>query len=136
MKKLFLDTNVVIDLLEKRAPFYKSAIEIFTMAYNKKVKLYISPMTYATASYLLRRHGAEGVKQLLSNFRQLSRVSTANEQTVDASLASRFDDFEDALQYYSAVKCNADVIITRNCGDFKYSRIPVMEPSEYLAALI
>lgn len=74
MKKLFLDTNIVIDLLDKREPFCYDAVRLFTMAYNKKVQLLVSPMTYATASFLLRKHGTEEVRRLLNNFRLLSEL--------------------------------------------------------------
>ena len=135
MKRLFLDTNIVVDVLERREPFCHDAVRLFTMAYNKQVQLIVSPMTYSTASFLLRKHGPEGVRNLLSNFRQLSRVATTNERTVDDSLASQFRDFEDAMQYYTAVKTKADVIITRNAKDFAASKLPVMTASEYLASL-
>ena len=117
MKRLFLDTNIVVDVLERREPFCHDAVRLFTMAYNKQVQLIVSPMTYSTASFLLRKHGPEGVRNLLSNFRQLSRVATTNEQTVDDSLASQFNDFEDAMQYYTAVKAKADVILC--CHDHR-----------------
>ena len=136
MKKLFLDTNIVIDLLDKREPFCYDAVRLFTMAYNKKMQLLVSPMTYATASFLLRKHGTEEVRRLLNNFRLLSRVTTANERTVDESLVSQFADFEDALQYYSALTAKAEAIITRNKKDFANSKIPVMTAGEYLAARI
>ena len=136
MKKLFLDTNIVIDLLDKREPFCYDAVRLFTMAYNKKVQLLVSPMTYATASFLLRKHGTEEVRRLLNNFRLLSRVTTANERTVDESLVSQFADFEDALQYYSALTAKAEAIITRNKKDFANSKIPVMTAGEYLASRI
>lgn len=136
MKKLFLDTNIVIDLLDKREPFCYDAVRLFTMAYNKKVQLLVSPMTYATASFLLRKHGTEEVRRLLNNFRLLSRVTTANERTVDESLVSQFADFEDALQYYSALTAKAEAIITRNKKDFANSKMPVMTAGEYLAARI
>lgn len=135
MTRLFLDTNIVIDLLDRREPFCNDAVQLFTMAYNKQVQLIVSPMTYTTASFLLHRHGAEGVRNLLSNFRQLSRVATANERTVDDSLASQFNDFEDAMQYYCALKAKADIIITRNGKDFSASKLPVMTATEYLATL-
>lgn len=92
-------------------------------------------MTYSTASFLLRKHGPEGVRNLLANFRQLSRVAVSNERTVDDSLASKFRDFEDAMQYYTAIKAKADIIITRNAKDFATSKIPVMNAAEYLATL-
>lgn len=132
MKKVFLDTNVVIDLLDKRDPFYNAAVSIFTLAYEKKLTLYVSPMTYATASYLLRKHGQEQMKLLLNNFRQLSRVTLADEKVVDDALSSAFTDYEDALQYYSALSKKVDVIITRNVRDFKHARIPVLTPDEFL----
>lgn len=135
MTRLLLDTNIVIDLLDRREPFCHDAVQLFTMAYNKQVQLIVSPMTYTTASFLLHRHGAEGVRNLLSNFRQLSRVATANERTVDDSLASQFNDFEDAMQYYCALKAKADIIITRNGKDFSASKLPVMTATEYLATL-
>ena len=132
MTKLFLDTNIVIDLLDKHEPFYHAAIKLFTMAYHKKVILYISPITYATASYLLRKHGQEEVKGLLTNLRRLSRVTTTDEKTVDDALSSSFDDYEDALQYYSALHKKADAIITRNTNDFSAATIPVMTAEEFI----
>ena len=135
MTRLFLDTNIVVDVLERREPFCHDAVRLFTMAYNKQVQLIVSPMTYSTASFLLRKHGPEGVRNLLANFRQLSRVAVSNERTVDDSLASKFEDFEDAMQYYTAIKAKADIIITRNGKDFATSKIPVMTATEYLATL-
>lgn len=135
MKKLFLDTNVVIDLLDKREGFYKAAVALFTLSYKKEIILYVSPMTYATAAYLLRKQGEAQVKLLLRNLRQLSEVTTANDMVVDDALASTFKDYEDALQYYSALKHNVDCIITRNVIDFKNAKIPVLSPDEFLASL-
>lgn len=135
MTRLFLDTNIVVDLLDRREPFCHDAVRIFSMAYNKQVQLVVSPMTYSTASFLLRKHGSEGVRKLLSNFRQLARVSTTDERTVDDSLASQFQDFEDAMQYYTALRANAEIIITRNGKDFKASSLPVMTAGEYLSAI-
>ena len=136
MTRLFLDTNIVVDLLDRREPFCHDAVRLFSMAYNKQVQLVVSPMTFSTASFLLRKHGQEGVRKLLSNFRQLARVSTTDERTVDDSLASQFQDFEDAMQYYTALKAKADVIITRNEKDFAASKLPVMTASEFLATLV
>lgn len=133
--KVFLDTNIVIDLLDKREPFYLSAVRLFTLAYQKKITLFVSPMTYATASYLLRKHGKEGMKLLLRNLRQLSQITIADENVVDAAMASSFNDYEDALQYYSALTKKVDVIVTRNVKDFTSARIPVLLPEELLAQL-
>lgn len=134
MKRLFLDTNIVVDVLERREPFCNDAIKLFTLAYNKQIEIIVSPMTFSTASFLLRKHGPEGVRKLLSNFRQLTRIATAEELTVDNALASQFKDFEDAMQYYTAIGAKADAIITRNGKDFTASRLPVMTATEYLSS--
>jgi predicted nucleic acid-binding protein len=133
MTRLFLDTNIVVDLLDRREPFCHDAVRLFSMAYNKQVQLVVSPMTFSTASFLLRKHGPEGVRKLLSNFRQLAQVSTTDERTVDDSIASQFKDFEDAMQYYTALNAKAEIIITRNGKDFTASNLPVMTATEYLA---
>ena len=111
MTRLFLDTNIVVDLLEGREPFCYDAAQLFTMAHDKRVELLVSPMTFSTASFLLRKHGSEGVRNLLSNLRQLVSVTISDERTVDDSIASQFKDFEDAMQYYSALNANAEIII-------------------------
>ncbi len=136
MTRLFLDTNIVIDLLERREPFCHDAVRIFTMAYFKKVSIFVSPITYTTASFLLRKHGEDGMRRLLSNFRQISHVAATNEKIIDDSLASDFKDFEDAVQYYTALKAKADFIITRNGKDFANSKIPVMTAGQFLNSLI
>lgn len=135
MTRLFLDTNIVIDLLDRREPFCHDAVRLFTMAYEKQVKLIVSPMTYSTAAFLLRRHGPQGVRSLLSNFRQLSSVATSDERIVDDALASPFKDFEDAMQYYTALKAKANIIITRNGKDFADAKLPVMTAAEFLQTL-
>ena len=133
MMRLFLDSNIVVDLLEGREPFCYDAAQLFTMAHDKKVELLVSPMTFSTASFLLRKHGSEGVRNLLSNLRQLVRVTTSDERTVDDSIVSWFKDFEDAMQYYTALNAKADIIITRNGKDFTASNLPVMTATEYIA---
>lgn len=133
MMRLFLDTNIVVDLLEGREPFCYDAAQLFTMAHDKRVELLVSPMTFSTASFLLRKHGSEGVRILLSNLRQLVRVTISDERTVDDSIASQFKDFEDAMQYYTALNAKAEIIITRNGKDFTASNLPVMTATEYIA---
>lgn len=133
MKTVFLDTNVVIDLLDKREGFYPTAVKLFTLAYKGELSLYISPLTYATAAYILRKHPVEKLRILLANLRKLSHVALVDERIVDNALTSEFKDFEDALQYYSALKEDVDAIVTRNVKDFSLSKLPVMTPDEFLA---
>ncbi len=136
MDKLFLDINVVIDLLGEREPFYNSAAKIATLADKTKVKLIVSALTYSTVFYLLSKfEGNEVVKDKLRKFKVIAETSDLTDKIIDKGLSSKFTDFEDALQYHCAVKMDCNILITRNEKDFKESEIPVMTPDEYLNTL-
>jgi predicted nucleic acid-binding protein len=137
MSKLLVDTNVVLDLLAKREPFYDSAAKLFSMADKKKVELSISSLTFANTSYVLTRlKTAAKSREILRRFRVLVKVLTLDEKVIDLALNDlSFKDFEDGLQYYSAIENGQEMIITRDLNDFKGSRIPVMTPEEYLISI-
>ena len=90
-------------------------------------------MTYATASYLIGKRDNSKVKPLLAQLRKLSHVTVADEEVIDQSLASDFEDYEDGLQYFSALRHHIDYIITRNLKDFTESQIKVLSPMEFLS---
>lgn len=132
-EKVFLDTNVVIDLLGEREQFYKSAAKIATLADLGKIQIFVSALTYSTAYYILNRYESnEVVKEKIRRFKVIAETSDLTDIVVDKGLASGFMDFEDSLQYYCAEKMGCKIIITRNGKDFKESAIPVLTPDEYL----
>lgn len=134
--KLFLDTNVVIDLLGEREPFYNSIAKIATLADNGKIHLIVSALTYSTVYYLLSRfEDKEVVKEKIRKFKVIAETSDLTDKIIDKGLSSKFKDFEDSLQYYCAVKLECNMLITRNGKDFKESEIPVFSPDEYLSRL-
>ena len=135
-KKLFLDTNVVIDLLGEREPFYDSAAKIATIADKGKIQLIVSALTYSTLYYILSRfEDKEIVKEKIRKFKVIAETSDLTDKIINKGLSSKFSDFEDALQYYCAIKMDCDILITRNVKDFKESNIPVLTPDEYLKSL-
>lgn len=135
-KKIFLDTNVVIDLLGEREPFYESAAKIATLADKGKIQIFVSALTYSTTFYLLARfENKESVKEKIRKFKVITETSDLTDKIIDKGLASKFSDFEDSLQYYCAVKTDCNIIITRNGKDFKESDIPVLTPDEYLSSI-
>jgi len=135
-EKLFLDTNVVIDLLGERDPFYVSAAKIATLADKGKIQIFVSALTYSTVYYLLSRfENKEVVKEKIRKFKVIAHTSDLTDMIIDKGLASKFSDFEDSLQYHSAVKKECNIIITRNSKDFKESEIPVLTPDEYLTKI-
>ncbi len=131
MKRLFLDTNIVMDMLQRREPFFLAAANIFALSARKEVELYVTPITYATASYLIGKRDESSVKPMLLRLRSLSHVACTDELVVEQALLSEFSDVEDALQYFSASNQSVDYIITRNKQDFKASKIPVLTADEF-----
>ena len=133
MENVFVDTNIVIDLLQKRDEFYKEAQELFTLADRKKVKLYISALTFANTYYILSRfYSSDEAKKILSKFKVLVEVLPTTDKIIELALASDFKDFEDAIQYYTAIENDVDLIITRNKKDFKNVKLPILTAREYL----
>lgn len=134
--KIFLDTNVVLDLLGERENFYEPASKIATLADLGKIELVVSALTYSTIYYLLSRfEDKEKVKEKIRKFKIISTTSDLTDKIFNKGLSSQFSDFEDSLQYYCAIEMNCKILITRNCKDFKYSEIPVLTPNEYLTSL-
>jgi predicted nucleic acid-binding protein len=134
VKKVFVDTNILIDLLADRQPFSKFAIDIFDRAEKNKVKLYASSHAYATTHYVLKKFMEESAlrKALLSllDFIMLVPVDIA---LIKKSLLSKHKDFEDAIQIFAANSIEGlDYIVTRNVKDFKEAGMEVMPPDELL----
>lgn len=134
MKNLFLDTNIIIDLLAKREPFYKSAAQLFSLADKMKLQLCVSALTFANTNYiLLKEKNPEEIRLILRKLKLLLKVTSLDDKIIGLSLNdNNFKDYEDALQYYSALENDADVIITRNLKDFQKSKIPVLTAEQYL----
>jgi len=132
MKTVFVDTNVIIDLLADRPPFSKFAIELFRLAESKKVKLFTSSHSLATTHYLLKKYVAEEqLRAMLSSLLDLIVVIPVDLQIIKKSLSSKYKDFEDAIQIYAANSINSiDYIVTRNLKDFKDADILVFAPDE------
>ncbi|GAB1454354.1 PIN domain nuclease [Draconibacterium sp.] len=135
-KRIFLDTNVVIDLLGEREPFYNSAAKIATLADKGKIQLIVSALTYSTVYYLLSKfEDKEVVKEKIRKFKVIAETSDLTDMIIEKGLASKFSDFEDALQYNCAIQMDCHILISRNGKDFKESVIPVLTPDEYLNSL-
>ena len=133
MDKIFVDTNIVLDLLANREEFIVEAQQIFTLSDKKKVKLYISSLTIANTYYILSQQlKLTDAKQILRKFKLLVNVLPMDDKIIDLSLDSDFKDFEDAIQYHTAIENNINIIITRNLKDFKTSKIPVFTAKDYL----
>jgi len=137
MKKLFIDTNIVIDLLAKREPFYDEAAMLFTLADKQKIRLSVSALTFANTNYiLLQSKKPDEAKLILRKLKLIVQVLSLDEKIVGLSLNDNdFKDYEDALQYFTALENGVDAIITRNLKDFQKAKLPVMTASQFLKSL-
>lgn len=133
MDRLLVDTNIVIDLLVKREEFFREAQELFTLADHKKVELIVSALTFANTHYLISKHQPlDEARKTLIKFKVLVCVAPMDDKVLELALVSNFKDFEDAIQYHTALENKVDMIITRNKKDFKNSKLPIMSAREYL----
>jgi predicted nucleic acid-binding protein len=134
MTDLFIDTDVIIDFLIDRKPYSREAAIIFTLIEQKKLKGYASSLTFSNLYYVLRKF--ESHTKVISKLDSISTILTilkVDEHTIKKALASGFPDFEDSIQYFSAIENRKiDVIITRNIKDYKKSQISILTPGDYL----
>ncbi len=136
MNKILIDTNIVIDLLAKREDFYEQAAELFSLADKKELKLTISSLTFANTNYVLtKQKSTKEAREILRKFKVLVEILNLDDKIIELVLSDdAFSDFEDGLQYYSALENNVDLILTRNKKDFKHSKLPILSAKEYLAS--
>ncbi|WP_397447027.1 type II toxin-antitoxin system VapC family toxin [Polaribacter sp. R77954] len=134
MMHIFLDTNIVIDLLSKRPPFFKDAQILFSSAKDKNLVFYISSLTFANANYVISKgNSINEIRTILRNLRLLLKIVHLTDEIINLALNDfTFPDFEDGLQYYSALEANCDYIITRDLKDFKNSKLPVMTAKSFI----
>lgn len=134
MKRLFIDTNKFLDLILRREPFYPSANELFDLATSKAVELFVSTLTFATATYIMRKNEPAIVRAVLRGMRAVVTVVPLRDHHLELALQrdSPFLDIEDALQYASALTANCEAIITRDLDDFAPSILPVMTAAAFV----
>jgi predicted nucleic acid-binding protein len=134
MKTIFIDSDVVVDFLFAREPHFISAARLFEGIQNGTWRAVTSPVVLANVFYLLEKSsGRTRAVQAIAKLRLSLGVCAVTEETVDEALASDFADFEDALQYYSAVAAGAAALVTRNVRDYAAAiDLAVCTPSEFL----
>lgn len=135
-KRIFIDSDIILDLLCKREPFYKFAAEVFTLGDLGKIELVTTSVVFANVFYILRKVlGIEKAKELLRKLRIIISVVPVCEKTVDLALNSKFSDFEDGLQYFTARENEISILLTRNIKDYKEKDLVVQTPEQYLKTI-
>lgn len=137
MKKeqVFIDTDVILDLLMERQPHFEPVLKLFLKIQNREVSAFTSPVVIANLFYILNRHfDRKTAVQLLIKLTSLIKIPDCGERVIIQSLASDFKDFEDAIQYYTALAGNIPTLITRNVKDYKTAALTVITPLEYISS--
>lgn len=137
MKNIFLDTNVIIDILADRKPFSIAGAKLFDHAENGKINLFISALSYSNIYYIIRKTCSH--KEMLMTLKDLEALIETidvTKQIISKSLHSDFKDFEDSIQYYTALSNKKiTAIVTRNGKDFKKSDLAILTPEEALSII-
>lgn len=135
--RIFVDANVLVSVLNKEYPLFTSAARIVSLADNPRFQVYTSPICLAIAFYFSeKRSGTMRAKEKISFLGGKLKMAVCNQETVRlASADSAVNDFEDGLEYYSALKAGCKAIITEDVNDFYFSAIPVMNCETFIDSL-
>lgn len=134
MDRVYIDTDIILDLLTERKPFYKPAAHLFSMIERKEAKGFVSPLIFANLFYILRKSGSSALAvSTLKKLKLLVTILPVDSKIIELSLSSGFTDFEDAIQYYTAIEHNISFLITRNKKDYKNPAITICTAEEYIA---
>ncbi|MEP7141564.1 MAG: PIN domain-containing protein [Ferruginibacter sp.] len=133
MENVFVDTDIILDLLSNREPFYIHAAKLFSAADKNEIKIYVPALAFTNLNYILsKQYSADQAKKKLLKFKTLVIVFAVTDKIIELALASDFKDFEDAVQYFIAIENNIKILLTRNLKDYKSSEIPVMTAEQFL----
>lgn len=130
---VFVDTNVLLDVLAKRARFYDDSVAIWTLAEQRRICGMVSAISFTNIYYVVRKLRSRRVAlRTMTQLRDTFTPVACDEQILNQAIDAGFDDFEDAVQYFSALRGDASCLVTRDAGDFPDPVIPVLSPAEFL----
>lgn len=135
--KVLIDTCVIVDVLQKRDPFYQAAMEILLAISNRKCTGVLTAKSITDIYYILRRgiHNEGEVRRLVRILFTLFEVEDTFSTDCEVALDSLIKDYEDAIMVQTASRIGADCIVTRNLKDYKLSSLPVFSPEQFLTKL-
>ena len=133
MKRVFLDTNILIDILERREPYFLLSANILDLGYRGRVQLFATSLSFINTIYVSRKTiGKDAALDKIRILRKTIEISPISAKEFDVALASGSKDIEDALQYASAKAAKCECIVTRNKKDFLQSEdLPICTPEEF-----
>ncbi len=136
--KVFLDANILVSVLNKEYPVFTYSSRVLSLADNSKYKFYTSPLCLAIAYYFAeKKSGNAQARYKIDLLISKLHITTINDKTVrDTSLNKKVHDFEDGLQYYSALQSGCKYIVTEDLNDFYFSEIEVLTSRRFLETIV
>jgi len=132
-ERIFVDTDIILDLLAKREPYYVYAAQLFSLADLNKIELCISPLTYYTISDIIFNQSSSKKSRMnLMKLKTLITFLPVNDKIIELTLTSKFKDFEEGIQYYTAQEYNIRTFITRKLKEYRSAEISVLTAEQYL----
>ncbi|EOQ94711.1 PIN domain protein [Leptospira wolbachii serovar Codice str. CDC] len=133
IQNVYLDSDVIIDYLYAREPFFQESVELISLIENKKIKGYISSLIIWNIFYILAKYTNEkSARALIKEFKTIIEIIPIDEKIIDLGLNSSIKDFEDSIQYFAAKSKKIKYIITRNKKDYPNGEIKPLSPKEFL----
>ena len=131
---IFLDANILVSVLNKEYPLFPNTSRIISLGHSSRFTVFTSPLCLAIAFYFAeKKHGREMAKRKIELLAQHLSISTVDEATVTKALKNKqVNDFEDGMEYYSAVQAECKCIVTEDSADFFFSSVEVMNPEEFV----
>lgn len=133
---VLIDINILLDVLQKREPFYEISAAMLALVETGRVKGYVAAHSITTLFYLIKKdRSAAEARATITNLLQFIKIATVDQSTIEQALNLDYRDYEDAVQMISAVQCKADCLITRNVKDYQPALLSVLQPVEFMGTL-
>ncbi len=133
---ILIDLNILLDVLQRREPFYETSAGLLAAVETGQVEGYIAAHSITTLFYLIQKgHSASDARAMITNLLQFIKILPADQSTIEQALNLDYRDFEDAVQMISAVKNKMDYLVTRNTKDYQPALLPVIQPVDFLSML-
>jgi predicted nucleic acid-binding protein len=134
--RILVDLNIILDVLQKREPFYEASAGLLAMIETGKIEGFVAAHSITTLFYLVSKdQSPAAARVILTSLMQFLKIAPVDHAVIEAALNMPYKDFEDAVQMVSAMQCKANFLVTRNIKDYQPAPVTAIQPVELLATL-